>query len=168
MTNVIEFRKPDKQPPNHGGEPWVQSVHTYANGTTRTTIIEQADHEEVDLQLAAEDLFKNHIWAQHELAKTSGNADDELLLVVRIYRSSLVSSTWPPAVDGDGLEPDETAFETPAQLRWLRNRLDDAYWHTDKRRGVGYRVHQTKNALLRILHDARTFIQNLFHGDQTR
>jgi hypothetical protein len=146
---VLEFRKPEKQlPPSGGGEPHVLSVHTYANGDTRTTIIEQPDHAEVDLAFAAEDLFRNHIWAQHELFQNSKNLDDDLLLVVRIYCSSLVSSTWPPS-GTNGIEPTDDAFETPAQLRWLRNRLDDAYWHTDKRRGIGYKVHAFKNWLFR-------------------
>ena len=34
-------------------------------------------------------------------------------------------------------------------MRWLRNRLDDAYWHTDKRRGIGYKFHAFKNWLFR-------------------
>ena len=149
MTNVLEFRKPEKQlPPSGGGEPHVLSVHTYTNGDTRTTIIEQPDHAEVDLAFAAEDLFRNHIWAQHELFQNSKNLDDDLLLVVRIYRSSLVSSTWPPS-SSDNTDPADDAFETPAQMRWLRNRLDDAYWHTDKRRGVRYKLHVAKNWCLR-------------------
>lgn len=145
MTDVIEFRKPEKPlPPSGGGQPHVLSVHSYSDGDVRTTIIEQPDHAEVDLAFAADDLLKNHIWAQRELFQNSGNMDDDLLLVIRIYRSSLVSSTWPPSGTND-TEPAEDAFETPAQMRWLRNRLDDAYWHTDKRRGLGYKLHIAKN-----------------------
>jgi hypothetical protein len=144
--NVINFRKP--KPPSTGGN-HVFTVHIYEDDETDTvtTHVEQPDRPDgtVDMTRFLDALYRTAWFVEMDNRKADPNAED-LLLVTRIYRSSLCSTRW-----GDPDKMDDNGFHTPAQLRWLKRRLADIYWQVDIRRGVAYRVHQALNDLGRLI-----------------
>lgn len=133
---VIEFRRPDKQPPR-GEDEWRYTVHIYQNPVEDTTglDIRFPDGPDIDFENFLDTLTRA-LWHGHsEQFDQSKDPDHDLLLITKVYRSSLVSSRWMNDPDKDN------GFETPEQLRWLRDRLIDAYWQVDESRGLRWRLH---------------------------
>lgn len=144
--NVITFRKP--KPPNGDGS-HIFSVHIYEDEATDmvTTHVEQPNRPDgtVDMTRFLDALYRTAWFVENHNREADPNAED-LLLVTRIYRSSLCSTRW-----GDPNKLDDNGFHTPAQLRWLRRRLTDVYWQVDERRGTTYQVHRFFNDLGRLI-----------------
>lgn len=145
---VVPFKRPE--PPRTGQDVRTFSLHIYENTTTdmMTVHIEQEDRPDgtVDMEQFI-DAVDRAVWhAFHDLYDTTQDPDHRLLLQARIFWSSKVSSRW-----RDPTPEDDNGFETPAQLRWFRRRLDDLYWQVDPNR-AGRNLHRAKNLFHAIVH----------------
>ena len=76
--------------------------------------------------------IENAVRELHWMILDQGRPNDELLAVVALFGSGLVSTRW----------REDRVATTPAQRAWLRRRLADVYWQIDERRGWAYRLHQ--------------------------
>ena len=146
MSNVVDFRSRKSGPPDRARGEYVFTVHIYEEPNGNVDLFaEQADADEVDVERLIDDMSKGLWAAEANRFDETDDLDHDLLLAVRVYRSSLVSSRWLTDV------PDvDDAFETPAQLRWLWGRLEDAYWQVDERRGLGWFFWRMKRNIARI------------------
>lgn len=138
--NVIHFT-PRGAPPKD--LPHLFTVHIYGDGVTTDTVIQQPDRPDgsVDMDAFLDTLTRVLMFTHMEQFERTRDPDDDLVLLSRVFRSSLVATRW----------PSDDPFETPGQKRWLRRRLADIYWQIDPRRGTAYRIHAFFNRLGRLI-----------------
>lgn len=140
---VIPFHRPEKkQPGGHDELEYTVYIYKDAVNNSTTAYIEQPKVETVDMD-AFLDRLMQVVWNTHtDRFERTNSVNDDLLLVTRVFRSSLVSTSW-----GIQSADEDNGFETPRQLRWLRDRLTDVYWQVDERHGLRYRLHRMHRAI---------------------
>lgn len=141
--NVVEFRRrPKTEPPDRAELAFTVYIYEDPDAGYTTTVVEQPDRPDgtVDIARYLDVLYRSAYHTEDEHFESTGDIEHQLLAITRIYQSSAVTTKW-----------DREAFETPKQLRWLRRRLNDAYWHMDERRGFGWHWHLFCNWLTQTL-----------------
>ena len=123
---VIPFKKPDPESTLR----YRVDLYAFPDGKYEATI-SRPDGQTINAPKELAEI-ENAVRELHWMIRDQGHPNDELLAVVALFGSSLVSTRW----------REDLLAKTPAQRAWLRRRLADVYWQIDERRGWAYRLHQ--------------------------